>query len=75
MFKKIAWTTLFVLIFEAACVAAFLWATAPSNFYAGQHDGQCEKLDGGKTCECYQRLVSADREFSTPKTKGNKSWR
>lgn len=62
MLKKIAWTTLFVILFEASCVAAFVWATSPENFYAGQHDGQCEKVRGEHACSCYQRLIAADSE-------------
>lgn len=62
MFKKIAWTTLVVILLEVTCVAAVMWATSPLVFYAGQHDGQCEKVRGEHACKCHQRLVSADSE-------------
>jgi hypothetical protein len=40
---------------------AFLWATAPEQWYAGQHDSQCEKNLYDRPCECYERLVAADK--------------
>lgn len=47
-----------VTIFEALFIGACWWATSPECFYAEAHDELCEK---GK-CNCYQRLVAADKE-------------
>ena len=36
--------------------------TTPEYWYAGMHDGKCEKTHthGGK-CGCYERLIKADK--------------
>jgi hypothetical protein len=40
---------------------AFLWATAPEQWYAGKHDSRCEKTLYNESCDCYDRLVAADK--------------
>lgn len=40
---------------------AIVWATEPEQWYAGMHDSQCEKTLYDEPCECYERLVAADK--------------
>jgi len=40
---------------------AFHWTTAPEQWYAGMHDSHCEKTLYDEPCECYERLVAADK--------------
>jgi nitrogen fixation-related uncharacterized protein len=49
------------IFFSLLISFAFLWATAPEQWYAGQHDSKCEKTLYGKPCKCYERLVAADK--------------
>ena len=42
-------------------LGAFIWATEPEQWYAGMHDSQCEKTLYDEPCECYERLVAADK--------------
>ena len=49
------------LIFSLLLFLAFLWATAPEQWYAGKHDSKCEKTLYDVPCECYERLVAADK--------------
>lgn len=49
------------LIFSILLVWAFIWATEPEQWYAGMHDSQCEKTLYDEPCECYERLVAADK--------------
>ena len=49
------------IIFSLILFLAFLWATAPEQWYADMHDSQCEKTLYDEPCECYERLVAADK--------------
>ena len=49
------------IIFSILLVWAFIWATEPEPWYAGMHDSQCEKTLYDEPCECYERLVAADK--------------
>ena len=49
------------IIFSLLIVWAFIWATEPEQWYAGMHDSQCEKTLYDEPCECYERLVAADK--------------
>lgn len=37
--------------------------TTPEYWYAGMHDGMCEKTHGEK-CQCYQRALERDRNVA-----------
>lgn len=49
------------LIFSILLVWVFIWATEPEQWYAGMHDSQCEKTLYDEPCECYERLLAADK--------------
>lgn len=49
------------IVFSIILVWAFIWATEPEQWYAGMHDSQCEKTLYDEPCECYERLVAADK--------------
>jgi hypothetical protein len=49
------------IVFSILLVWAFIWATVPEQWYAGMHDSQCEKTLYDEPCECYERLVAADK--------------
>jgi nitrogen fixation-related uncharacterized protein len=49
------------IVFSILLVWAFIWATEPEQWYAGMHDSQCEKTLYDEPCECYERLVAADK--------------
>ena len=49
------------IVFLILLVWAFIWATEPEQWYAGMHDSQCEKTLYDEPCECYERLVAADK--------------
>jgi len=61
MKNVIAWI-IGTIIAVGILFAAFLWATSPEVWYAGQHDAKCEKTLRGEKCHCYERLVAADKE-------------
>ena len=46
-----------IVIMAIVFFVAILWATAPEQWYAGQHDSQHE----GAGCHCYERLVNNSR--------------
>lgn len=43
-----------IVIMAIVFFFALLWATAPEQWYAGQHDSKHE----GANCQCYSRLVN-----------------
>lgn len=43
-----------IVIMAIVFFVAILWATAPEQWYAGQHDS----LHEGSGCHCYERLVN-----------------
>ena len=49
------------IVFSILLVWAFIWATEPEQWYADMHDSQCEKTLYDEPCECYERLVAADK--------------
>ena len=49
------------IVFSILLIWAFIWATEPEQWYAGMHDSQCEKTLYDEPCECYERLVAADK--------------
>ena len=53
---------IFSLIISALLFWAFLWATEPEQWYVGMHDSKCEKTLYDEPCNCYERLVAADKE-------------
>jgi hypothetical protein len=62
--KKILTSEIFLGIIASISILlvwAFIWATEPEQWYAGMHDSQCEKTLYDEPCECYERLVAADK--------------
>lgn len=49
------------IIFSLLIIWALIWATEPEQWYVGMHDSQCEKTLYDEPCECYERLVAADK--------------
>lgn len=51
------------IVFSLILFFAFLWATAPEQWYADMHDSQCEATmaNEGEGCGCYERLVAGDK--------------
>lgn len=48
---------LFVIVSTIVSFAFLYVATSPSYWYAGMHDGKCEKTLYGGHCKCYERLT------------------
>lgn len=44
-----------IVIMAIVFFVALMWATAPEQWYAGQHDS----LHEGANCDCYNRLVNS----------------
>ncbi len=64
--KKILTSETFLSIVASVIITlvvflVFLWATAHEQWYVGKHDSKCEKTFDDESCECYERLVAADK--------------
>lgn len=51
----------FSIIIAVILVGAFIRATEPEQWYVGMHDSKCEKSLHDEPCNCYERLVAADK--------------
>lgn len=49
--------------------AAFMYATSPEVWYAGQHTAGC---DGSQECGCYKKLLELDRINAETNTRSSK---
>jgi hypothetical protein len=63
--KKIIMSETFIGIITSIFIMilfffAFLWATAPEQWYAGMHDSNCEQTAEDNTCNCYERFLAND---------------
>lgn len=59
MNKDTIYGIIFSTLMSVLLFVAFLWATAPEQWYAGSHIESC---DGSANCGCKEKLIAMEKE-------------